>query len=114
MDERRRQRLQGVIREAVGEILSRDVSDERLRSLRVTRVKLSRDGSNATLFFETTGTEEENEDTFEALESAKRFIRKKLASRVTMRTVPILSFVRDDSGKKGDSVLNIIRELGID
>ena len=114
MDERRRQRLEVDIREDVEEILSRDISDERLKNLSITRVKLSRDGSNATLFFGITGIEEEQLHTFEALKSAKGYLRSKLASMVRMRTVPILSFVKDDSGEKGDRVLNIMRELGTD
>jgi ribosome-binding factor A len=114
MNERRRQRLEVDIREDVGEILSRDISDERLKNLSITRVKLSRDGSNATLFFGITGTEEERQDAFEAMESAKGYLRSKLASMIRMRTVPILSFVKDDSGEKGDKVLNIMRELDTD
>ncbi|MCD4775796.1 MAG: 30S ribosome-binding factor RbfA [Candidatus Aegiribacteria sp.] len=114
MEERRRQRLEVDIREDVGEILSRDISDERLKNLSVTRVKLSRDGSNATLFFEISGAEEEQQEAFEAMESAKGYLRSKLASMIQMRTVPILSFVKDDSGKKGDRVLNIMRELDTD
>lgn len=114
MEERRRQRLEVDIREDVGEILSRDISDERLKNLNVTRVKLSRDGSNATLFFEISGAEEEQQEAFEAMESAKGYLRSKLASMIQMRTVPILSFVKDDSGKKGDRVLNIMRELDTD
>lgn len=114
MEERKRQRLEVDIREDVGEILSRDISDERLKNLSVTRVKLSRDGSNATLFFEISGTEEEQQDVLKAMESAKGYLRSKLASMIRMRTVPILSFVKDDSGKKGDKVLNIMRELDTD
>lgn len=115
MEERRRQRLEVDIREDVGEILSRDISDERLKNLSVTRVKLSRDGSNATLFFEISGAkEEQQQEAFKAMESAKGYLRSKLASMIQMRTVPILSFVKDDSGEKGDRVLNIMRELDTD
>ena len=114
MNDRRRQRLEVDIREDIGEILSRDVSDERLKNMSITRVKLSRDGSNATLFFEITGTEEEQQDAFKAMESAKGYLRSKLAFGIKMRTVPILSFVKDESGKKGDTVLNIMRELDND
>jgi len=114
MNDRRRQRLAVDIRETVGEILFRDVSDERLHNVSITRVKLSRDGSHATLFYETTGTEEEQLQTSEAMESAKGYIRSQLASRIRMRTVPVLSLVKDDSGAKGDRTLSIMRDLDKD
>ncbi len=114
MDERRRDRLSGDIRHIIGEILSRDVSDKRLRNVTISRVKLSRDGSHATIFFETAGTESEKQDAHEAMESAKGYIRSQLASRVRMRTVPILSLVKDESGEKGDRILNIMREMSDD
>ncbi|MCK5115318.1 MAG: 30S ribosome-binding factor RbfA [Candidatus Aegiribacteria sp.] len=114
MDDRRRSRLEVDIRQIVGETLSRSVSDERLRNVSITRVKLSRDGSHATLFYETAGTEKEKQDAFEAMGSAKGFLRSQLASRIKMRTVPALSLVQDESGEKGDKILNIMRELSND
>ncbi len=106
--------MSGDIRQIIGEILSRSVSDERLRNVHITRVKLSRDGSHATLFFEAMGTETEKQDANEAMESAKGYLRSQLASRIRLRTVPVLSLVKDESGEKGDSILNIMRELSND
>ena len=114
MDDRRRARLEVDIRQKVEETLTRDVSDERLLNVTITRVKLSRDGSHATLFYETTGTDTERQDASEAMESAKGFLRSQLASRIRMRTVPALSLAKDESGEKGDKTLNIMRELSND
>lgn len=114
MDERRRNRLEGDIRQIVGEILSRNVSDERLCTVSITRVKLSRDGSHATLFYEITGTETERHDAYQAMKSARGYIRSQLASRIRMRSVPVLSLVKDESGEKGDRILNIMRGLSND
>lgn len=114
MDDRRRSRLEVDIRQIIGEILSRNVSDERLRNVGITRVKLSRDGSHATLFYETAGTDTERQDAYEAMKSARGFLRSQLASRIRMRTVPVLSLVKDESGEKGDRILNIMRELSDD
>ena len=114
MDERRRSRLEVDIRQIVGETLSRSVSDERLRNVSITRVKLSRDGSHATLFYEITGTDTERQDALEAMESARGFLRSQLASRIRMRTVPALSLVKDESGENGDMILSIMRELSND
>lgn len=114
MDERRRHRLSNDIRLVLGEVLTRRISDNRLRNVTITRVKLSRDGSHASIFFETTGTEEEQSEACTAIESASGFLRSQLASGVRMRTVPFLSFVHDSSGVKGDRVLKIMRRLDSD
>lgn len=111
MDERRRQRLSTDIQQVLEEVLARDVSDKRLRYVHLTRVKLSRDASHATLFYETTGSEEQREEAVEAMESASGFLRSRIASKVNMRSAPALSLVHDTSGEKGDRILGIIREL---
>jgi ribosome-binding factor A len=114
MDERRRSRVSGDIRQALMEVIARDTSDPRLRGVLVTRVKVSRDGSHASVFYETSGTEEEREAAVEAVASAVSYLRRNMASMLSLRTVPALSFVHDLSGEQGDRVLGIMRELGDD
>jgi ribosome-binding factor A len=114
MNDRRRQRLAGDMLQALEDILSREVSDERLQRAHVTRVKLSRDGSHATLFYEVTGTEEQNLETAEAMEAARGFLRSQLSARIRMKSTPALSLVLDSSVEKGERTLGIIRELNQD
>lgn len=114
MDERRRSRIAGDIRQALAEVVSRETSDPRLRGVVMTLVKVSRDGSHATVFFETTGSPEEQESAAAAVESAASYLRRNMAPMLGLRTVPVLSFVHDRSGEQGDRVLGIMRELGDD
>ncbi|MCK4671304.1 MAG: 30S ribosome-binding factor RbfA [Candidatus Aegiribacteria sp.] len=114
MNERKRSRLSGDIRRILEETIIRDVSDDRLQNVLITRVKLARDGSHATVFFETTGSETDSEEACTAMKSAGGFLRSRLADTIRMRTVPILSFVHDSSGKDGDKVLGIIKNLESD
>lgn len=111
MDERRRNRLSGDIRNAITELLSGAASDPRLQYVHITRVKLSRDASHATVFFETTGSAKEREDACGSMKSAAGFIRRGIASRMRLRIVPALSLVHDTSGEEGDRVLGIMREI---
>ena len=46
-----------------------------------------------------------------ALERSKGFIRSELAKRMTIRKVPSLVFLIDDSLEKGNKIENIIKEL---
>lgn len=114
MNERKRSRLSGDIRRILEETIIRDVSDDRLQNVLITRVKLARDGSHATVFFETTGSETDSEEACSAMKSASGFLRSKLADAIRMRTVPVLSFVHDSSGKDGDKVLGIMKNLDSD
>ena len=111
MDERKISRLSGDIQRMLEEIIIRDVSDDRLQNVLITRVKLARDGSHATVFFETTGSDNDSEDACAAMKSAAGYLRSRLAEGIRMRTVPVLSFVHDSSGKDGDKVLGIMRNL---
>lgn len=111
MDERRRQRLSGDILQVLQDVISREVSDERLQRVHCTRIKLSRDGSHATLFYEVTGTEEQRLESSEAMDSARGFLRSRIASGIRMRAAPALSLVLDRSGEEGDRTLEVIREL---
>ncbi len=114
MNERKVSRLSGDIQRILEEIIIRDVSDNRLTNILITRVKLARDGSHATVFFETTGSETDSEEACKAMKSAAGFLRSRLADAIRMRTVPVLSFVHDSSGKDGDKVLDIMKELDND
>ncbi len=111
MDERRRKRISGDIREALSELLTRSTSDPRLEQVSISRVKISRDGSHASVFFETSGTEEQRKEACLAVDSASGYIRRSLASMIHLRTVPVLSFVHDVSGEQGDRIINLIEDL---
>ncbi len=111
MKPRRSERLTEIIREEVGGILRRDVSDPRLGFVTVMRVKVSPDGTHAFVFYSTLGTEEEREKTREAIESSRAYIRRLLAGRIRVRTVPELHFIHDTSVEKGETVLHLMRTM---
>jgi ribosome-binding factor A len=46
-----------------------------------------------------------------ALTDATPWLRRKLAERITMRSMPQLIMKRDDSIEEGDRVLKILRQL---
>ncbi len=109
MDRRRLTRLEGDIRLKLMDILQRDVSDPRLSGVFITGLRLSRDASHATVLYEpTSGSEEDAED---AITAASGYIRSRLASVLSLRTVPALSFHLDRSGERSEDVLRTIRRM---
>ncbi len=111
MDERRRAHLAEEIRAVLSEVIVKRASDPRLQLITITKVKLSRDASHATVFYSTTGSEEDRTASTVAVKRAYGFLRKAIASGIRMRIVPELSFVHDNTVEEGDRVIDIINGL---
>jgi ribosome-binding factor A len=109
---RRLERLNGLFREEISDLLLRQVKDPRLAQfVSITRVAISPDLSYARVFVSVMGSEEEKESTLRGLTAAARYLRRELNSRVRLRRMPELSFFRDDSLEKGAQVLDLLKQI---
>ena len=91
-------------------ILANEVKDNDIKFVTITDVKVTNDLSFAKVYF-TVLDDEKRDSTLEALNSAKGFIRKELASRVDIRHIPELEFVFDESIEYGKKIENIIDKI---
>ena len=108
---RRTERLNQFLREEISELL-RQAKDPRLDSfVTITEVSISPDLRHAKIFVSVLGDEKEQERVLTGLASASRFFRRQLAPRLTMRLIPELAFVRDDSIEHGSHLLQIIDQV---
>jgi len=108
---RRIERINDLLREELSDLLRRQVKDPRLGGLvTVTEVDVSVDLRHARVFVSVMGSEEEREDAFRALETARAFLRRELGKRLSTRRTPDLSFRRDDSLERGAHLLSLIEE----
>ncbi|MCF2950440.1 30S ribosome-binding factor RbfA [Paraglaciecola aquimarina] len=85
--------------------------DPRLGMVTVSAVEVSRDLAYAKIFvtfFE--NDEEQIKNYLEILQDNKGFIRTLLASRMRMRAVPAVKFVRDGSLSEGIRISNLVDE----
>ncbi len=97
-----------VLRRAVQEIISRGLNDPRVRGMiSVTRVRLSDDMADATVFVSVLPVEHADL-TMHGLKHAGRHIRYELSGQLKMRRVPRLSFSLDDTLKKEAGVIAAI------
>ncbi len=109
---RRKERLGDQIRDEISSLWQRQVNDPRLsKVVSITEVTLSQDFKLAIVFVSVLGSEEERQEVMEVLEAAKRFFRRELGHRLTMRRVPELEFRRDDSIERGAHLLQLIKEV---
>ena len=96
MPKYRPSRFSGELQKEVARIINEEISDPRLNFVSVVKVEVSHDLSHAKVYVSSL-INTPQEDLFQALASAKGFIRHKLAKIVQTRIVPELSFVADDS-----------------
>ena len=109
---RRIDRVNGLLRDEISLLLSRQVKDPRLTGvISITQVKAAHDLRSARVFLSVMGDADAKQEALEGIQSAAAFIRKELRDRVSMRHVPFLSFEVDTSIEDADQVLNMMDRL---
>lgn len=108
---RRTERINELLREAISDIVRRDVKDPRVSGLvSITEVNITPDLRKAKVFVSVMGTDEEKSDTFKALRTAAGFVQHALRTKVTLRRVPVITFVLDESMEYGARILTLLNE----
>ena len=97
----RHQRLGAQIMRTLSELLRYEVKDPRLQEVSLTAVDLSRDLSVAKVYFSLLNPDNSAEEALQGLEKASGFLRAKLGGALSVRHVPELRFVHDDSAEHG-------------
>lgn len=107
----RTDRIDQLLREEIGAILARDVSDPRIGFVTVTDVETAPDLSTARVWISLIGQPAEREQTVKALQRALPFVRHELGGRVRLRRIPELQLRVDDTVQRGTRVLQLLAEL---
>jgi len=108
---RRTERLNELLRAELSDLIRREVKDPRLGGLiSVTQVEVTPDLRHARVFVSVMGSEEERAAAFQALNSARFFLRRELTRRIKARRTPDLTFHRDDSLERGAHLLSLIEK----
>ncbi len=116
-------RLETDIKKILAEVVTYSVKDPRIGTFAaITRVELTRDFSYATVYISgpQSGQEEQRKkeanELLEGLESAKGFLRKKLAEELTIHRIPELIFKYDDTAeylRHIDDLLEQVAKKGV-
>lgn len=115
MDKKRLNRVQAEIQRIVSELLIEGLKDPRIDKMTsVSKVELSNDASIATIYFSIYGDNKTKEDTLEALENAKGYIRSRIAKVLEIRQVPELRFKIDESIEYSIEIQEILNKLNLD
>ena len=107
----RLQRIADRVRQELSEMLIREINDPRLKQVYITDVKIDKELAYADIFVSAVEGLSRSDDVLAGLESASGFIRRTLASRVEIRTVPRLRFHWDVTPENADRVEKTLSEL---
>ena len=107
----RLQRIADRIRQELSEMLIREISDPRLKQVYITDVKVDKELAYADIYVSAVEGVSRSKDVLAGLESASRFVRRTLASRVDLRAFPRLRFHWDMTPENADHIEKILSEL---
>ncbi len=103
MDEIRVKRIESMMKDELSLIINRQMKDPRIPSISVTKVELTRDAKQATIYIsilslaQTQGDPELMASCLEGLEKGKGFLRKQISTIMQLRYMPDMIF-REDKG----------------
>ena len=103
-------RVAEVVREVASETILFELRDPRVKGVTVTRAEISGDLQHAKVYVSLMGSASEQQLCMHGLRHAAGFIQSKVASRLTTRSTPAISFVIDRGVKNSIEVARLIKE----
>ena len=110
MANRRKDRLESLLRREIAQCLVSEIRDPRLGFVTVTRVELSPDRQYATAYYTVLGDAQQKKHAAIALKSACPYVQRAYAKHVHSRTLPILRFSFDERDEKRMNMDELIRQ----
>jgi ribosome-binding factor A len=107
----RADRVSGLIQEVLSDLLKKDIHDPRLQMATITNVKMSRDLRLARVYFSIHGDSSKTEDAAKGFESARGFIKRSLARKLSLRYMPDLIFFYDESFDYGSHIDELLKRI---
>lgn len=107
----KKDRIEAIIQKEVSSIIQMELKDPKIGFITITDVTMTNDLSIAKIYVTFLGQQARIDAGMKALERSKGFIRSMLAKRMTIRKVPQLIFVYDESLERGNKIERIIKEL---
>jgi ribosome-binding factor A len=107
----RTERVDELLRQEIGTILSREAKDPRIGFATITEVETTPDLRHAKVWVSVIGPQAERDETIAALQHAMHFVRRELGTRLRLKRIPELHVRLDDSAERGTRVLHLLEEL---
>lgn len=106
---KRADKVGDLIRKEISEILLGDLKDPRIGFVTITKVAVSDDLRAARVYYSVFGDEDQKEESYQGLESAKGYVKRELGRRVRLKYIPEIHFLFDDSLEYGEHIEELLR-----
>jgi ribosome-binding factor A len=106
-------RVDEAVRAVLSDAISKDLKDPRVGFVTVTAVKTSPDLRHARVYVSVLGDEPARGDSIDGLRSAHGYLQGRIASELTLKRTPTLTFVYDDTTDRAMHINELLeREAG--
>lgn len=103
-------KIDSILLREISVIISQEINDPKLGFPTVTAVDVAPDLRTAKVYVSFLGKNYKKRDGLDALRRAKGHIKSELAKRVSMRRIPDLTFIVDDTLDKAERIENILNK----
>jgi len=107
----RTDRIDELLRQEIGSIVTREVADPRVGFATITKVETTPDLRHAKVWVSVIGQPKERSGTIAALSRAMPFVRRELGKSLRLKRIPDLHVELDDTAERGTRVLHLLDEL---
>jgi ribosome-binding factor A len=107
----RTDRVDELLRQEIGAIVTREIADPRIGFATITRVETTPDLRHAKVWVSVIGQPAERTATISALGRAMPFVRHELGKTLRIKRIPDLHVQLDDTAERGTRVLQLLNEL---
>ena len=107
----RMRRVDEAVRAVLSDAIAKDLQDPRVGFVTITGVKTSPDLRHARVYVSVLGDERTRADSLEGLRSAHGFLQGVIASELTLKHTPTLTFEYDESVDRGMRITELLDRL---
>ncbi len=109
---RRTDRINGLLRQEISRLLSRELNDPRLSGVvSITRVETSSDLRVSRVYVSVLGGSDDKDAVLKGISSAGGFIRREMRDRLSLRYIPDLRFTLDESMEEAQHIQRLMDRL---
>lgn len=105
------ERIEDRFRQELSELLLREISDPRLHQIFITDVNVDRELAFADIYVSAVEGQSRSAEILAGLKHASGFLRRLLAARVDLRSMPRLRFHWDPTPENADHIEHLLTEL---
>lgn len=107
----RMRRVDEAVRAVLSDAIAKDLQDPRVGFVTVTGVKTSPDLRHARVYVSVLGDDRTRADSLEGLRSAHGFLQGVIASELTLKHTPTLTFEYDESVDRGMRITELLHDI---